>query len=149
MVIRSVAEAIRGQALARAAPGDSLRQACLAMRAADAAAVAVMTGPRLEGILCETDVIRRGICESRGMDVTQVAEVMTRDPRSIGADAGLAEALDVMLKAGIRHLPVLAAGQVAGILSMRDIPAGYRVMVDRFLAARAGPRPLEERARPH
>jgi CBS domain-containing protein len=46
---------------------------------------------------------------------------MTSDPRTIDADATVGEALDVMLIAGFRHLPVTESGTLAGIVSMTDL----------------------------
>jgi acetoin utilization protein AcuB len=46
---------------------------------------------------------------------------MTPVPHSIGADQTLATARDFMKSHGIRHLPVLTAGKISGILTDRDI----------------------------
>ena len=51
----------------------------------------------------------------------QVREFMTADPTTIGVDAPANEALESMFAFGFRHLPVMEAGQVVGIVSMRDV----------------------------
>jgi acetoin utilization protein AcuB len=53
--------------------------------------------------------------------VPTISRYMTMAPHSIGADQSLATARDFMKHHGIRHLPVLAAGKLVGILSDRDI----------------------------
>jgi acetoin utilization protein AcuB len=50
-----------------------------------------------------------------------VARYMTSAPHSIGRDQTLAVAHAMMSEHGIRHLPVLEAGKLAGILSQRDL----------------------------
>ena len=45
---------------------------------------------------------------------------MTPNPHSIGRDQPLAVAQDRMRALGVRHLPVLDAGKLVGILSQRD-----------------------------
>jgi len=50
-----------------------------------------------------------------------IQKYMTPAPHSIGADQSLATARDFMKLHGIRHLPVLEAGKLRGILSDRDL----------------------------
>lgn len=50
-----------------------------------------------------------------------IAEFMTPSPVTIGVDQTVAFANRRMHEAGIRHLPVLEAGKLVGILSDRDI----------------------------
>lgn len=46
---------------------------------------------------------------------------MTRSLRSIGKNQSLETAHEMMRALGIRHLPVLDAGRVVGIVSQRDL----------------------------
>lgn len=46
---------------------------------------------------------------------------MTRSPHTIGHDQTMAAAHRVMRGHGIRHLPVLSAGKLVGIVSQRDL----------------------------
>ena len=46
---------------------------------------------------------------------------MTRAPRTLDADATLAQAHEVMREEGFRHLPVLERGKLIGLLSQRDL----------------------------
>jgi acetoin utilization protein AcuB len=50
-----------------------------------------------------------------------VSKYMTAMPHSIGSDQTLKMAHDLMKNHQIRHLPVMAAGQVTGVLSDRDV----------------------------
>lgn len=52
-----------------------------------------------------------------------VEELMRRDVITVEADDDLALAQQVMLWNGVRHLPVLRAGQLVGVLSERDVLA--------------------------
>lgn len=60
---------------------------------------------------------------------TRLADIMTRTVASIEPDSTLEEAYERMRAAGIRHLVVMKAGRVAGVLSERDVHrargAGY------------------------
>jgi len=55
----------------------------------------------------------------RHMPTIKVA--MTTFPHSIDIDASLADAWQMMLEHGIRHLPVTEAGELVGILTERDL----------------------------
>lgn len=50
-----------------------------------------------------------------------VSDYMTKSPHSVGKDQTLARAHDVMREHRIRHLPVLEAGQLVGVVSLRDL----------------------------
>lgn len=49
--------------------------------------------------------------------------LMTPFPYSIGADRSIADARAMMDEHGIHHLPVTRAGELAGVLSDRDVGA--------------------------
>jgi len=53
--------------------------------------------------------------------IPTVQKYMTVVPHTVGVDQSLNTAKQMMIKYGIRHLPVLKAGKVVGILSDRDI----------------------------
>lgn len=52
---------------------------------------------------------------------TSVGELMTRSPHTIGSDQKLAIAHKLMREHGLRHLPVLRAGRLVGVLTQRDL----------------------------
>ncbi len=55
------------------------------------------------------------------MSVPKVREKMTPAPRTIGVDLSISTAKELMRRDSIRHLPVLEAGRLVGILSDRDV----------------------------
>jgi acetoin utilization protein AcuB len=64
----------------------------------------------------------------------KVYQWMTPCPQTIEYDATLFDALGVMRRYGIRHLPVLDEGQLVGVVSERDL-----AFAERFLDAREAP----------
>lgn len=50
-----------------------------------------------------------------------VQDIMTRNPKYIEIDTSIRDAIQIMQEFDIRHLPVLEAGELVGILSDRDI----------------------------
>ena len=74
----------------------------------------------LKGIITERDVLRAA---ASGRDLTSepVTEWMTPDPITTGPDEVPSEVATIMRRRGFRHLPVIEDGELAGILSMRDL----------------------------
>lgn len=50
-----------------------------------------------------------------------IDDYMTRSPHSIGQEQSLQVAHELMRKYAVRHLPVLHAGKLVGLLSLRDL----------------------------
>jgi acetoin utilization protein AcuB len=53
--------------------------------------------------------------------IPTIQKFMTYVPKTIGTDQTIAAASEVMKKLRIRHLPVLRAGKLVGILTDRDV----------------------------
>jgi signal-transduction protein with cAMP-binding, CBS, and nucleotidyltransferase domain len=72
------------------------------------------------GIITERDVLD---CIGRGQDpdTERVAQHLTSDIVFAAPDWSLEEAAVAMVRGGFRHLVVTEGGEVAGLLSMRDI----------------------------
>jgi CBS domain-containing protein len=83
--------------------------------------VSVLDGDQLVGVFSERDVVRRVV--DRGFDParTPVGEVMTADLVVADADEDYQSAIHKMDQANIRHLPVVSAGQLVSMLSIRDL----------------------------
>ena len=99
--------------------GERLGEAAKRMVARGVGAVLVMEGERLEGILTERDLMRAvagGYSEN-----AVVAEWMTRHPETVEASDATDHAASLMIHGGFRHLPVYDGGQLAGIVSIRDL----------------------------
>lgn len=132
MFTKTIEELIRGRPVPQVSPETTVRAACRHLEKRKVGAATVLERGRLVGIFSQRDVIRKCICDGRRTDETRVAEVMTPEPQTIGLDAAVAEALELMQEGGFRHLPVMMHGTVVGLLSMQDIPIENRLLVERF-----------------
>jgi CBS domain-containing protein len=102
-------------------PGQTLRDAAKFMTEHNIGAVVVMDpeqpGP---GIVTERDLVRSlGRGEDPGSET--VADHLTSKAAFADTEWDLQEAADTMAEGGFRHLIVLENGDLAGIISMRDI----------------------------
>ncbi len=96
-----------------------LGEAAARMAERSVGAVVVLDGGRLVGILTERDVMKAvaaGRDGSAGVD-----EWMTRNPETIELDDSTEHAAALMIHGGFRHLPVVRAGAVVGMVSIRDL----------------------------
>ncbi len=102
-------------------PSHTLRQAAAAMVGRKVGAALVIDddapGP---GIITERDLLL-SIGAGEDPDVEPVAGHMTESLISAAPDWSLEHAAAEMSRRGVRHLVVFEAGEVVGILSMRDI----------------------------
>jgi len=100
-------------------PGTPLVGAVQEMNARGVGAALVLEGDRLVGVFTERDVLR---AVGRGLTAEGVVgDFMTRGPETIEPDETAEHAAVLMIHGGFRHLPVVAAGKVVGILSIRDL----------------------------
>ena len=102
-----------------AAADDSLDQIADRLQDKDVDALVVMDGYRLAGIITERDLVR-AVADRRDLADGTAGEYMTMEPATVGLETPLAEvAHDAGL--GVRHLPVVVAGEVLGMVSARDL----------------------------
>ena len=76
---------------------------------------------RLIGIISERDYARKIILEGRLSKETAVAEIMTTDVVTTGAQASVDECMTLMTDRRIRHLPILEDDRLVGIISVGDL----------------------------
>ncbi len=83
--------------------------------------VAVTRGGALIGIVTERDICFRVVAAGRNAAETRLSQIMTREPDTIGPDAGLDDALEMMQANGYRHVPVEEDGRVIGVIGTQDL----------------------------
>jgi CBS domain-containing protein len=84
-------------------------------------AVLVMQGDRLSGIFSERDLMTRVVLARRDPAKTMVAEVMSRDVVCIERDVSPREAMALMTRHRVRHLPVVEDRRLVGLVSIGDL----------------------------
>jgi CBS domain-containing protein len=101
-------------------PTDSLRAAATSMWKQQTGSLLVMDGDALLGIVTERDVMK-AVARGSDIDATPVSAVMTTSVITVTPETSLPDAARHMATRWIRHLPVLADGQVVGLVSQRDL----------------------------
>lgn len=82
-------------------------------------AVAVVDSSGFVGICTDRD-LARALAAGSGAG-TPVVEIMTEAPDTVSPDVSVSDAAVWMLETGYRHLPVVHAGELLGIVDIRDV----------------------------
>lgn len=111
-----------GDQMPRSAPDDLLKEALLEMsRKGLGTTVVVDRDERVLGVFTDGD-LRRTLDRQLDVHAARVAEVMTRDCKTIAPGTLAAEALRMMQQHKINALPVVSsAGTLVGVLNMHDL----------------------------
>ena len=73
------------------------------------------------GIFTERDYLREIALKGRTSRNTEVREVMSREVIVVDKDRTLDECMAIMTERRIRHLPVVEAGAMIGLISIGDV----------------------------
>lgn len=106
--------------VAATTPGTPVAAAAAGMVEANVGSAVVMQGTFLAGILTERDVLKAA-ASGADLSASQVSEWMTPDPQTASPGTSAADAAQIMLLNGFRHLPVVEGRTVCGVVSLRDL----------------------------
>jgi CBS domain-containing protein len=123
-------------------PECTLMEAAALMGSHDVGSLLVMNSGQLCGIVTDRDIAVRGVGAGRA-SATRVSEVMTDRPVTIQGSADIFDAFQLLKNSGVRRLPVLEDGDLAGIITVDDL------LVWLVLEFRAVVSPLAKELAPH
>jgi phosphoserine phosphatase RsbU/P len=103
-------------------PDCPIREAMRLMSRNRVGAVLVVRGEdKLVGIFTERDLLKRVLTAIPGWRDYPVSDWMTADPYTISPNVGWDEAVGMMTKFRVRHLPVIENNKLLGIISSRAL----------------------------
>ncbi|MGH8769955.1 MAG: CBS domain-containing protein [Burkholderiales bacterium] len=89
-------------------------------------ALPVINGVLLTGIVSERDYIRKAVPKRVAPWDVMVRDIMTREVISVSRSDPISACMDLMCTNHIRHLPVMHAEQLIGMLSITDVLRALR-----------------------
>jgi CBS domain-containing protein len=84
-------------------------------------ALVVVDGDEVLGIVSERDVVRRLHEWGDTLLESEVSQIMTSDVVSCTLDDDVDQIAETMTERRVRHMPVLADGSLAGLVSIGDV----------------------------
>ena len=123
MVIESIGSVLKkkGNEISSVAPGATVHEAIALMAAKNVGAVLVISEGTLVGIISIRDFGRKVVLEGKSARDVRVQEIMTSSLITVTPETTVLEAMALMTRHHIRHLPVLDQGKLDGVVSMADL----------------------------
>jgi CBS domain-containing protein len=111
----------KGREVYSVAPSTCVYDALEIMADKEIGALLVMENGRAVGLVSERDYARKVILQGRLSKDTAVSEIMTSDLVSVTPEDTVDECMRLMTEHRVRHLPVMANGDVVGMVSLGDL----------------------------
>jgi CBS domain-containing protein len=111
----------KGRAIYSVAPDAPVLEAIRVMAEHHVGALLAMTGEVLDGIVSELDYARKVILLGRSSADTPVRDIMTSAVLTVSLDDSVQNCMQLMTDKRVRHLPVINAGRVVGMVSIGDL----------------------------
>src|SRR5215467_5245151 len=108
-------------ALIHVRSGDMVVEALRQMRDKRVRSVLVIDDGELVGIVTQGDCAIKVLLPGLDAKQTPVGQVMTGNPVTVRPDDPLDGCMAMMAERSFRHLPVLDAGKVVGVISIGDV----------------------------
>ncbi len=119
MLLRDVIR--HGKQVHTCAPEDNLQEVVNKLVKYNIGSLVVMDGQKMVGIITERDILKTLATHDGHFGSELVREHMTRELKTVVVEVELTEVMGLMTQHRIRHLPILAEGELAGIVSIGDI----------------------------
>ena len=101
--------------------GDHVVTALERMRDNRVRAVLVIDDDALVGVITQGDCAIKVLLPGKDAKQTLVSDAMTANPMTVKPSDPLEACMGLMSKRGFRHLPVMLANRVVGVISVGDV----------------------------
>ena len=115
------ARAQKSGALIHVRSDDMVFKALTQMRDNRVRSVLVIDDEVLVGIVSQGDCAIKVLLPGLDAKTTVISQVMTRNPITVKLSDQIDSCMALMSAKGFRHLPVLEAGKVVGVISIGDV----------------------------
>jgi CBS domain-containing protein len=112
---------LKGKDVYSVGPDAPVLDAIRTMAERHVGALLVLEEGRLAGIVSERDYARKVVLLGRSSTNTPVRDIMTAEVKTIEPDDTVEEAMRLMTRHRIRHLPVVRGSRVMGVVSIGDL----------------------------
>jgi CBS domain-containing protein len=120
MFNQPVRQVMHGEQLVTVSRSSFVSEAARLMSSQGVSAVVVVDDQTAAGIFTERDAVCRVLAKDLDPHHTLIGSVMTPSPFTVESDRAFGHALALMHEHGCRHVPVVEAGRVVGMVTARD-----------------------------
>jgi CBS domain-containing protein len=131
-----------------AGPDASVTEVVRTMREESVGSIVVVEGENPIGYVTDRDLAMAVLDESFDADGTPVRAFLDEDPVTIDARAGVYELVELLSERGIRRVPVVDDGELAGIVSLSDVVVLLGMELQHLATAIRVSSPAYERSGP-
>jgi CBS domain-containing protein len=123
MVVELISSVLKkkGNEIWSVPPDATVHDAIALMAAKNLAAVLVISEGSLLGIISGRDFGRKVVLEGKSAREVRVQEIMTTSLVTTTPEANVLDAMKLMDRHHLRHLPVMKKGKLEGIVTMSDL----------------------------
>ena len=102
-------------------PQATVYDAIAMMADKNVGALLVVENEQLVGIISERDYTRKVMLRGKRSHETSVREIMSTELTTVPPREGVDDCLRFMTEKRVRHLPVVADGEICGVISIGDL----------------------------
>lgn len=111
----------KGRAVCTVSSKVTVAEAVAEMNRHKIGSIVVMHDTTLAGIFTERDVLTRVVAGNLDPKTTPITTVMSGNVLTIAPNATVQQVMDIFAERRCRHLPVVEAGQLRGLISIGDV----------------------------
>ncbi|WP_135826288.1 CBS domain-containing protein [Halorussus ruber] len=124
---------------------SSIQQTATQMLREDVGSIIVTHEGTPAGIVTKSDILYAGVASGKPYDQIPLSTVVNYPVVTVGPDATLREAVEMMKENSVKHLPVTAHGELRGIVTTTDVAAHHQRAFDDVCEMRRECREQRER----
>ncbi len=111
----------KGSVIWSVPPETTVFEAIKLMAEKNIGALLVMSSGKLSGVFTERDYTRKVALQGKSSKETRVSEIISSEVVSVGMNDSVEDCMKLMTEHRKRHLPVVEAGKVVGLVSIGDL----------------------------
>jgi CBS domain-containing protein len=93
----------------------------------------VLDGGQPVGMISERDIVFKVVALGKDPSKVKVGEIMSKPLITVDPDATISDAVDIMVKNGLRRIPVVKDGIIYGVFTTRDLATHFKEYEDKLV----------------
>jgi len=125
----------KGYTVQTAERNDTAYECAVKMSQLKVGALLIVEGNQLVGLVSERDILRKVVVNGKDSHQVKVADIMSSELITVKPTTTVREAMHIVTEKRIRHLPVLEAGKLIGLISIGDLTRSAMMWQEQQIAS--------------